>query len=59
MKLIASRDVDFPSLGRFVREGEFEATEEEAEDFLTSPYITIKEQKNGTYPKVGRVGNRS
>jgi hypothetical protein len=41
MKLIALQEVEFPTLGRMVS-GEFEASKEEAEIMIESPYIIIK-----------------
>jgi hypothetical protein len=57
MKLISDRELDFPSLGRVVN-GEFEATEEEAQIFLMSPYVTIKEKENVSHAKTGSSRNR-
>lgn len=59
MKLISQKTVDFPSIGRVVKKGEFEATEEESKIFLTNPYITIKQEKNGTQSKTRMSRNRS
>jgi len=58
MKLIADKTVDFPSIGRVVQEGEFTATEKEAKIFLTSPHITIKQEKNGTQSETRVRRNR-
>lgn len=59
MKLIATQEVQFPTIGRVVN-GEFEASEEEAEIMLQSPYITINEQKNvSTHTKIRSRRNRS
>lgn len=57
MILYANREVEFPTIGRVVN-GEFEASEEEAEIMLQSPYITIKEQNNGTHTKTWSRRNR-
>lgn len=59
MKLIAQCSVEFPSLGRYVHQGEFEATEEEAKIFLESPFITTNENQDGTHSKTRRSGDRS
>ena len=60
MRLIAQKTVDFPSIGRVVKEGEFTASEEDAKIFLTSPYIKliIKQEKNGTQSKTRSRRNR-
>ena len=57
MKLYADREVSFPTIGRVVN-GEFEASEEEAEIMLQSPYVIIKENENGTHKQVRRPRNR-
>lgn len=58
MKIIAEKTVDFPAIGRVVEKGEHTVSKEEAQIFLSSPHIKIKQDKNGTYSKTRSRRNR-